>query len=65
MALRSSSFAVESHGGARSDEKTKLLQQRHKAAMAKVLADAKSFSDDRRRALDEITDEALRQSAAR
>ena len=65
MALRSSSFAVETHGSARADAKKKLLQQRHKTAMAKVLADAKSFSADRRRALDEITDETLRESAAR
>jgi hypothetical protein len=65
MALKSSTYALQKGAGAKASAKKKALLARHRNAMDKVLADAKSFSDDRKRKLDTIADATLRQSAAR
>lgn len=44
---------------------TRALQRRHKDAMDDVVSDAKALAQDRRRALDSITDPNLKLSAAR
>jgi hypothetical protein len=65
MALSSSTFALPKDGGAKAKRRKDLLLKRHRAAVEKVLADAKTFSDDRKRDLDKIDDESLRRSATR
>lgn len=44
---------------------TRALQRRHKDAMDEVVSEAKALAQDRRRALETITDPNLKQSAAR
>jgi len=70
VAFKSDTFTVRVHG--RDAEKTlerrRLLREvsnRHKPAMDRVVADASALAKDRQRALDGITDTALRDSAAR
>lgn len=65
MALKSSTYALQKGPDAKASAKKNALLARHRNAVEKVLADAKSFSDDRRRKLNTITDATLRQSAAR
>jgi hypothetical protein len=65
MALKSNTFAVQASSGAKADAKKKALLERHRKSVEKVVADARSFSDDRKRKLSKITDVKLRESAAR
>jgi hypothetical protein len=65
MALKSNTFAVQAASSAKADAKKKALLERHRKSVEKVVADAKSFSDDRKRKLNKITDVMLRESAAR
>ena len=65
MALKSSTYALRKGASAKANAKKTALLARHRNAVEKVLAEAKSFSDDRKRKLDTITDATLRQSAAR
>ncbi|MDP9415675.1 MAG: hypothetical protein M3Q08_16670 [Pseudomonadota bacterium] len=65
MALKSSTFAVQAGSSAKADAKKKALLERHRKSVEKVVADAKSFSEDRKRKLSQITDVKLRESAAR
>jgi hypothetical protein len=63
MALSSSTLALPKKVGAKVGG-AKLLM-RHRLAIEEVVADAKSFSEERQRELDKIVDKGLRQSAAR
>lgn len=65
MALKSSTYALHKGAGVKASAKNEALLARHRNAVEKVVADAKAFSDDRKRKLDTITDATLRQSAAR
>jgi len=65
MALKSNTFAVQAASSAKADAKKKALLERHRKSVEKVVADARSFSDDRKRKLSQITDAKLRESAAR
>ena len=65
MALSSSTYALPKGGKAKATAAKKGLLTRHRAAVEKVVADAKSFSDYRKRDLNKITDKVLRESAAR
>ncbi len=65
MALKSSTFAIQAGSSVKSDIKKKALLARHGKSVEKVVADAKSFSDDRKRKLSQISDVKLRESAAR
>lgn len=65
MALKSSTFAIPASSGVKADAKKKALLARHGKSVKKVVADAKSFSDDRKRKLSQISDLKLRESAAR
>lgn len=65
MTLKSNTFTAQPGGNAKADAKKKLLLKRHSGAIGKVIADAKTFSEDRKRALDRISDTKLRESAAR
>ncbi len=65
MALKSSTFAVPAGSDAKAKARKELLLTRHRGAIEKVVADAKSFSEDRKRALDRIEDALLRESASR
>lgn len=65
MALSSSTYALPKGGKAKATAAKKGLLMRHRAAVQKVVADAKSLSDDRKRDLSKISDRALRESAAR
>ena len=65
MALSSSSIALPKTADAKAKAKKSGLLTRHRKAVEKVVADAKTFSDDRKRDLGKIADESLRQSAAR
>lgn len=65
MALKSSTFAVQAGSSVMADAKKKALLARHGKSVEKVVADAKSFSDDRKRKLSQISDLELRESAAR
>lgn len=65
MTLKSSSFSVDKKTSTKSAEKRDALLKEHRRAIQKVLREAKTFSKDRKRALEEISDQQLRQSAAR
>jgi hypothetical protein len=67
MALKSSTFVVRAGGVANADAEARKerLLGRHRGAIERVVADAKTFSEDRRRALDRISDKQLRDSASR
>lgn len=65
MGLSSSTLALPKKAGTKAKSKTSGLLMRHRKAIDKVVADAKTFSDDRKRDLEKIADEGLRQSAAR
>ncbi len=65
MALKSSTFAVPTGNDAKAKARKELLLIRHRGAIEKVVADAKSFSEDRKRALNRIEDALLRESASR
>jgi hypothetical protein len=65
MALNSTTFALPKSGEARTKRRKDDLLKRHREAVEKVLADAKTFSDDRKRDLEKIGDEKLRRSATR
>jgi len=65
MALKSSTFAIPASSSVKADAKKKALLARHGQSVEKVVADAKSFSDDRKRKLSQISDLKLRESAAR
>jgi hypothetical protein len=68
MALKSStfSFGTRNSGGDPKTAKAKQqLLKRHHEAIEKVVADAKSYSDDYRRTLGAILDKNLRDSAKR
>ena len=65
MGLSSSTLALPKKAGAKTERKKSGLLMRHRQAIEEVVAEAKTFSDDRKRDLDKIADEGLRQSAAR
>ena len=65
MALSSRTYALSQGPSAKADATKESLLARHRKAVEKVLAEAKAFSDDRTRDLDQIADENLRQSAGR
>ena len=67
MSLSSNTFALPEGAGAEAKAKTKKsgLLMRHHKVIERVVSEAKSFSDERKRDLNEIADEDLRQSAAR
>lgn len=65
MTLKSNSFAVLASSSAKADAKKNALLERHRKSVEKVVADAKSFSDDRKRKLSKITNLKLRESASR
>jgi len=65
MALKSSTFTVQAGSSIKADAKKKALLARHGKSVERVVADAKSFSDDRKRKLSQISDLELRESAAR
>jgi hypothetical protein len=65
MALSSNTYVLPKGSSAKADVTKKNLLNRHYEAVAKVLADAKTLSEDRKRDLGKIDDESLRQSAAR
>ncbi len=65
MALKSSTFAIQAGSSVKADAKKKALLARHGKSVQKVVADAKSFSDDRKRKRSQISDLKLRESAAR
>lgn len=65
MGLSSSTYALPKVSRAKADSKKNGLLARHRQAVDKVVADAKALSDDRKRDLDRITDDRLRQSASR
>lgn len=65
MALNSTTFALPKNGEAKAKRRKDDLLKRHRQAVEKVLADAKTFSDDRKRDLEKIGDEKLRRSATR
>ena len=65
MALASSTFAVQASRSQDADVRRERLLHRHRAAVDKVVADARTFSEDLERTLSEITDEDLRQAASR
>lgn len=67
MALKSSTFAVRAGSTASADAEARKerLLGRHRGAIEKVVADAKTFSEDRKRALERISDRQLRESASR
>jgi hypothetical protein len=65
MALSSSTYALPKGSSAKADAAKEDLLTRHRNAVEKVVADAKTFSNDRKRDLGKIADEDLRQSAAR
>ena len=65
MALSSSTYALAKASRAKADAKKNALLARHRQAVDKVVADAKALSDDRKRDLNRIADDGLRQSAAR
>jgi hypothetical protein len=65
MALSSKTYALSKGSSAKADATKEGLLARHHKAVEKVLADARAFSDDRTRDLDQIADEDLRHSAAR
>jgi hypothetical protein len=65
MALSSSTYALSIRSGAKVDATKKRLLSRHREAVEKVLAEAKTLSEDRKRDLGKIDDENLRQNAAR
>jgi hypothetical protein len=65
MGLSSSTYALAKVSRAKADAKKNGLLARHRQAVDKVLADAKALSEDRKRDLNQIADDGLRQSAAR
>lgn len=65
MGLSSSTLALPKKASGKAKTKKSGLLTRHRQAVDKVVADAKSFSEDRQRELGKIADEGLRQSAAR
>ncbi|WP_067614106.1 hypothetical protein [Erythrobacter sp. QSSC1-22B] len=65
MALSSSTYFLSKGNSTKAGAKKKILLRRHRNEVEKVVADAKSFSEDRKRDLDKIADERLRESAAR
>lgn len=65
MAFKSNTFKVQPKRRSVAGQSAKTLQIRHKKAIDKVVADAKSLAEDRRRTLAEISDSKLRTSAAR
>jgi len=64
MAFKSSTFKVRAKGGIASGSE-KALQHRHKSEMDRVVREAKNLAEERRRALEQITNTKLRISAAR
>lgn len=65
VALSSSTYALGEGSSFKADATKRSLLTRHRKAVEKVVADAKTFSADRKRDLDKIADEELRVSAAR
>lgn len=65
MALKSSTFKVGSANRTTVGSKKTGLETRHKVAIEKVVKDARTLADDRRKALSSISNTALRVSATR
>ena len=65
MALISGTYVISTGSNGKADSTKKRLLSRHREAVEKVLADAKTLSEDRKRDLGKIDDVNLRQSAAR
>ena len=65
MALNSSTFVIQTGSSTKADAKKKALLARHGKSVEKVVADAKFFSNERKRKLSQISDAKLRESAAR
>lgn len=65
MVLKSNTFAIPAGSNVKADAKKKALLARHDKSVEKVVADARSFSDDRKRKLSQISNLKLRESAAR
>jgi hypothetical protein len=68
MSLKSSTFPLNTRRGGVAGQAAKAKQRllnRHHVAIEKVLADAKSYSEEYRRTLGAILDKGLRDSAKR
>lgn len=65
MTFKSKTFTVRTTTSQATQAAKKTLERRHQRAMEKVVADAKSLAEDRRRSLGEITNRTLRLSASR
>jgi hypothetical protein len=65
MALSSTTYAVRKADSVKARVKKRGLLTKHKIEMQKVLAEAKTFSDDRKGKLETISDEGLRETASR
>ena len=64
MAFKSASFSPRS-GPPKSGEKVSSAIEKHRPAMEVILQKAQRASEERRQAIDKITDPELRKSAAR
>jgi len=62
MTMKSSTFPIKENKNTIGIRKPELLD-RHSSAIREVLREAKSFTDDRRRNLNDIKDRNLRESA--
>lgn len=66
MALKSRSYNVHTPKiGSESGSYKSVLKGRHESEITRVVGEAKKFADDRKDALEKISDAALRRSAAR
>jgi hypothetical protein len=65
MALKSSTFKVAKANPKTVGSQKARLETRHKGAIDKVVSDARTLAEDRRKALSGISSPALRVSATR
>ena len=65
MTLKSKSFKVAESDAKTLDQSKVRLETRHKGEIDKVVSDARSLAEDRRAALNRITNPALRERASR
>lgn len=66
MALKSNTFKVNSASGrSLTGSHETALMEKHQGEIKRVVSDAKKFVDDRKKALESISDAALRRSASR
>ncbi len=65
MALKSSTFEVAKANPRTVGAQKAGLETRHKAAIDKVVSEARTLAEDRRKALSDISSAALRASATR